>query len=129
MSSKPKCNHPGCKAYSMKNRDTCYYHSDRVRLNKALDKVDIVLSNDPLSLNKFLAQQIMLCKRGKLDPKVLNSVNNGVNTMLNIQEMVSTEAKIEKLTRIIEQYRAESIEQGQLQDQDALISGDSEYEQ
>ena len=128
MNSK-KCSIPGCKAYHSKNSPYCVGHNKREgNYIRKVKLEDYEVSQDPLFIQKYIIRTMKRVEAGKLDPKQGNTLNNMANTLLNIHDMVLTEQKIAALCEKVEQYRAESIEQGQLQDQDALMPGD-EYEQ
>ena len=100
------CSVDGCNAYRIKGSSTCFSHSPTNKLPKGKQKnrTDLVLSNDLISLKKYLIELVLKLQRGRLKPQVANSINNLVNTMIKCTELVEIQDKIEKLTRLYEAH-------------------------
>lgn len=106
------CSVPGCRAYHINNSDKCATHSGKFKINGRL--VDIAISNDLVSLKKYLCQLAMDIRRGKVKPQVGNAVKNAVDSVIQIEDKMQVVAKLEEMTKALEQYQDMGIENAEL---------------
>ena len=116
------CKYPNCKAYHIQNSDFCYAHSNDTIVK---GKVNITVSNDLMSLKKYLCQLAMDIRRGKVKPQVGNAVKNTVDSVVMLEDKLVVQAKLAEMTKALEAYQDLGIENAEL----ASLELESEYKE
>ena len=116
------CKYPSCKGYRIVDSDFCYSHT-----NGGIDKkkVNLVLSNDLMSLKKYLCQLAMDIRRGKVKPQVGNAVKNTVDSVVMLEDKLVVQDKLAEMTKALEAYQDLGIENAEL----ASLELESEYKE
>jgi hypothetical protein len=120
----PRCifikkNGTRCKGIASKQTNMCPSHSGFIpQLQRK--GVDLVLSNDLLSLKKFLCQLAMDIKKGKIKPQVGNAVKNVTDSVIKVEEDLTLQAEMREMRILLGQ--ADSADYEELQSLGVLES-------
>ena len=116
-----KSNGEQCKAIGKRETGLCAVHSGSVpRLNTKIDPDQGVVH-----IKKYLVRLMLDTRQGKIKPQTTNAIANLIDKLLKCHELIETEAKIDEIKAMLEQYKAGNAEYADAQDMRAL---ESEYE-
>ena len=115
------CAKDGCNSYHIKDSLFCYPHSPKEF--RGHNKVDLVVSHDLVSCQKFACQLAMDTKRGKIKPQVASVTGKLIDLVAMIEDKLITQAKLAEMTKALEAYQDLGIENAEL----ASLELESEY--
>jgi hypothetical protein len=110
-----------CKAIAMLSTGKCTIHSGILPYESA----KIKLSRSVVDVQKFIARTMWACRKGKISPMVANAIFNGSDKLLKCYDVIETQAKIEEMKTMLEEFKSGSAEYADAQYLGAL---ESEYE-
>ena len=119
-----KLNGKRCKGIASKSTGMCPSHSGFIpQLQRK--GVNLAVSNDLVSLKKYLCQLAMDIRRGRVKPQVGNAVKNAVDSVVMLEDKLVMHDKLEQMTKALEQYQELGIENAEL----ASLELEDEYKE